>query len=537
MRSRSLLPCLLGSALLLGADAVWAQTSEAQAVGSAARLAVDPPQAADPPAAGSSAGSEPAPIPAPPQMAPGAKQVPFDPKVFNPDPSYPQGAYDVKAQEDIYGAKHAVTTARPWIEWGRNLYDAGELDASRTWFGDLNPAVPNTLVYGDWRTAVAENDNGVANAKGQTRQGEIATRLNLDINVALTSTERFHFFIRPFDRNGDFLRYDFDGKDTGFRGNVNADIKTAFFEGDLGRIADGLTGRYHTADLPFAVGLVPLFTQNGIWLNDAFFGGALTLFNAKNNRNFGISNMDLTVFTGLDQVSTPAVEKNGVELQHASKIYGVFGFVDALRGYFEFGYGYVDSDFGDLSYHNLTVAYTHRYWNLFSNSVRVITNLGQNPLPGLQKTANGTMILVESSLISPKEGTLIPYLNLFAGFNRTQALARAGDTGNLLNNTGINFETDGLTGSPLLDDTGFKSYGGALGVEYLFNLDRQIVVEGATVQRMNTAVSGPADEYGLGVRFQQPLTNAWILRADVMRGWLQHAKDVYGLRLELRRKI
>ena len=31
-------------------------------------------------------------------------------------------------------------------------------------------------------------------------------------------------------------------------------------------------------------------------------------------------------------------------------------------------------------------------------------------------------------------------------------------------------ETDGLTGFPKLDDTGNDSFGGAIGVSYLFNL-------------------------------------------------------------------
>jgi len=45
------------------------------------------------------------------------------------------------------------------------------------------------------------------------------------------------------------------------------------------------------------------------------------------------------------------------------------------------------------------------------------------------------------------------------------------------------------------------------------------------------------DQYALGVRFQHPLNNAWIFRADAMRGWRQGLKDVYGVRVELRRKF
>jgi hypothetical protein len=494
-------------------------------------------QAPSPPAQPSSPpAKEAAPETKPPEVPPGVKQVDHDPKLFRPDPSYQDKPYDPAAQEQIYGGKHLNKTARPWVEAGRHQYDTGSYDQAYTWFGDLNLATPAAMAFGDLRTAAAYNDNGVPNAKGVSHQATVATRLNLDLDLGITATERLHMFVRPFDKNGSFLRYDIDGKHTGFAGDVNFIPKTLFFEGDLSPISEGLSGRVNKLDLPFAVGLVPLFTQNGIWIDDAFLGGAFSI-PARNSRALGISNMDLTFFTALDQVTTPAVkDAAGVLANHGTHIYGFSGFVDANRGYWEFGYGYVDASLDRLSYHNLTVAFTRRYRAIFSNSVRVITNLGQNPLPGVQKTAEGTLILIENSLISRRPLTLVPYLNLFAGFKKPQALARAADAGGVLKNVGINFETDGLTGFPLLDDRGNDSYGGALGIEYLFNLDRQIVVEVATVQR-NKTVPGLGAQYALGVRFQQPLDNAWILRMDAMRGFQEVGRDTVGVRIELRRKF
>jgi hypothetical protein len=178
----------------------------------------------------------------------------------------------------------------------------------------------------------------------------------------------------------------------------------------------------------------------------------------------------------------------------------------------------------------------------------VIANLGQDPVPGRDKTADGWLLLVENSLISRRPLTLVPYGNFFAGFDRPQALARAAGTGGVLFNTGINFESDGLTGYPTLDDTARDSWGGAVGVEYLFDLDRQIVVEAAAVRRDPGAGElDPGDEYAFGVRFQQPVTNAWIVRFDAMYGWREDGRDpvgavlprndVYGARFELRRKF
>jgi hypothetical protein len=72
-------------------------------------------------------------------------------------------------------------------------------------------------------------------------------------------------------------------------------------------------------------------------------------------------------------------------------------------------------------------------------------------------------------------------------------------------------------------------------VEYLFELDRQIVLEMATVERMGGSVLD--SEYALGARYQHPITNAWIVRFDAMHAWRQGQDDVFGVRLELRRKL
>jgi len=152
------------------------------------------------------------------------------------------------------------------------------------------------------------------------------------------------------------------------------------------------------------------------------------------------------------------------------------------------------------------------------------------------------LVLVENSLVPrrainaiPSPINFVPYFNLFAGFDSPQPLARAAGTGGVLKNTGINFESDGLTDYPTLDARANESYGGALGVEYLFNLDRQIVLEAAVVERMSDSPAG--SQYALGARYQHRISNAWLVRLDAMRGWREGLDDVYGVRLELRRKL
>src|SRR5262249_10584447 len=155
------------------------------------------------------------------------------------------------------------------------------------------------------------------------------------------------------------------------------------------------------------------------------------------------------------------------------------------------------------------------------------------------RTRNGFIILVENSLVSHQELTLVPYFNFWAGFGRPQSLLRNADAGGILFNTGILFETDGLTGYPKLDDTGQQTYGGALGVEYLFALDQQIVLEAATVQTFGSDLGRPArgDQYGVGARYQRNLTKYLLFRADAMYGYRQNQDNIAGIRTELRWKF
>ncbi len=441
--------------------------------------------------------------------------------------------YNADEQLAIYGGKHMNRTANPPVELGRRLYDRGAYEPRPTWLGAKNPINSHLMAYGDLRVGAAYYDNGAIAGK---EQSVVAARLNLDMDLALTATERIHAFVRPLDRNGSFTRYQISGgaQDDEFIDEFDFALDTLFFEGDLGAMLQGWTNRNNRLDLPVALGRVPLFTQNGIWLDDAFNGLAVGI-TAKNSPSLDISNTDLTFFTGFKQVTTAAVPNSNDD----AKVFGFAGFADARKGYVEYGYGYVDADDSDLSYHNVTAAFTKRYQGRLANSVRLIGNFGQS---ATTKTADGVLVLVENSLIPrrplnafPSPANFVPYFNFFAGFDTPQPLARAADSGGVLKNTGINFESDGLTAYPTLDASGHESYGGALGVEYLFNLDRQIVIEGTVVERMGDSVLG--SQYALGARYQHKISNAWIVRLDAMHGWREGLKNVYGARVEIRRKL
>jgi len=464
-----------------------------------------------------------------PKIDPKAKLVEYDDSIFGDDPSYDLKEYDVEAQLKIYGGKTAYEVTRPLLELGREIYTNETYSESSYIFGATNPVDSQLAVYGDWRTAIAFNDN-----KGVS-ESLIATRLNLDIDWRLTGTERFHAVITPLEDDGAFTRQilDSDVNERTLEIESDGSLDALYFEGDLGNIAAGFAGTYSKTDIPFAIGLMPLFFQNGIWLDDAFTGVAVTIPHM-NSGTFDITNMDITFFAGFDEVNS------AVNPDEEASIFGVTAFIEANQGYWEMGYGFTDAGDGaldDHSYHNVAIAFSKRYAGLISNSIRLIHNFGQEDSLAT-KTADGTLLLIENSWITSLPSTLVPYANFFIGDGTPQSLARNAGAGGILKNTGINFETDGLTGFPTLRDDAADAMGGAIGVNYLFGLDQQLVIEAAFVADQNDNVSVP-DEFGLGVRYQRPLDTKWIFRADAMFATTSFdaVDDSSGARLEIRRKF
>jgi hypothetical protein len=447
-------------------------------------------------------------------------------KAFQADPKY-DASYDAKGQVDIYGAKSAVETPRPLLEIGREQYTSGQYDSSSTILGQLNPLLPGLAVYGDWRTAVAYNSN---NGKDIA---QVATRLNLDVDFKFTATERIHAFFTPLQRNNTkFTRYEFGGGagDEKARLEFDPNPQTLFFEGDLGALYSGYSGVPASFDLPFTVGLFPLFLQNGTWANDAILGGAVSL-TAQNSRQLGLSNYDITFFAGFDNINNAGII--GAD-NNTANIYGVTTFIDAFSGYIEAGYGLIqgakDKVEGQLT-NFFTVAYTRRYANTLSNSTRAFVNFGNG------KNDEGFALISENSLVTSLPSTLLPYVNVFVGVDNPQPLVDGNNAG-ILKNVGINFETDALTGYPKLDDTASNTWGGAIGVQYLFNLDQQLVFEFATVQPFKNDGFGTKDpQYAFGARYQVPINQAWLLRVDATYQIVQTSEDNFGIRTEVRRKF
>ncbi len=449
--------------------------------------------------------------------------------LFRSDPQYGT-KYVAQKQVDVYGAKTAVEPPRPLLELGREQYTSGAYEKSSTLLGEKNPLLPGLSIYGDWRTAVAYNQNAGKDI------AQVATRLNLDVDFKITGTERLHAFFTPLQRNAEFTRFEFGGNDANNKLNFEFDPnpQTLFFEGDFGSLYSGLSDQEASFDLPFTVGLFPLFLQNGIWANDAILGGAVSL-PAKNSAALGLANFDTTFFAAFNDVDNKGIIGAAADDNNNTNLYGVTAFIDAYSGYIETGYGLIqgrDEQDGLLT-HFLTGAYTRRYYNTFSNSTRVFANFGEDP----QGEDEGLAIISENSLVSGLPSTLLPYANFFVGFGNPQPLVDGNGAG-ILKNVGINFETDALTGFPKLDDTGSNTWGGAIGLQYLFDLDAQLAFEVAMVQPFENDGIGAEDaQYGFGARYQIPIDRSWLFRADATYQILEGIEDNFGVRAELRKKF
>jgi hypothetical protein len=466
-----------------------------------------------------------------PCFDPRAQASPYSSDDFAPRPLCDQ-PYNACDELNVYAGKHLNPTQRPLIELGMPLYDTGPVPPPSLECGPTNPSVKKFYLYGDYRAAAAYiQQNG-------EDKGVLANRLNLEWDYWITSTERFHVFTGPFQRDNDFQRIEFKDGHSKFFDELDlfdGDTDTAFFEGDLGYMLGGWTGQYAPFDMPITVGLIPLVFQNGVWLNDAFVGAAATI-PARNSAWLDWSNFDITFFTGFDQLTSPAFDNETAGVH----VFGVTSMIDAYDGYVEIGYARVeDSTQIGRNYNNVGVSYTRRYFNLVSNSLRAIGNAGQSG-PTDDRTADGVLLIAENSFLTPWPYNVIPYVNTWVGINSPQSVARAGAAGGVLFNEGILFESDNLTGYPTLDATANDTYGAAVGVDLLSpNFAHQLILEAAVVQVFDDAVdrNAPGNQYGIGTRYQVPISNASLLRFDVMHGWLNGTDDITGARAEYRWKF
>ena len=113
---------------------------------------------------------------------------------FSPTPMAESSMYhDAGREAWVYDAKRDVPTQHPWVEWGRILYGDGITPRGRNWFGERIWSVLNFTSTVTFAPASRRSQRRRANRQA-------GSRLNLDMDLQITDTERFHAFVGPLDK-------------------------------------------------------------------------------------------------------------------------------------------------------------------------------------------------------------------------------------------------------------------------------------------------------------------------------------------------
>jgi len=381
---------------------------------------------------------------------------------------------------------------------------------------------PVFLLYGTYRTALQVFDGGRG---GST--SEWANRLDLFGNLYLTPTERILIGVRPFDNNGNFSGYEFNGpgKRRGYE-ELNFRISTFYFEGDFGELFPNLDpDDEKNLDYGFAIGRQPMNFQGGILVNDVIDAVGISrasLF------VLGSSATRATVYFGFNDIHRNSNRDSNANL------YGFSMASDYDKSTFEFDAVYVDgnnSDGGDGLH--IGFGHTRRYghWN---STARVNVSRALNGESAA--VSSGTLVTHELSRTVPWNEDIV-YLNTFYGDDDYASAARDPSTGGPLGPMGILYASAGLGsyGAPLGNRVG-DTVGFALGYQHFLNgkySKKQVIVELAG--RTGTD-NDEASSLGLGFRYQQAMGRHAILQFE---GFAAHYDDAtrvddtgYGIRSE-----
>ena len=388
---------------------------------------------------------------------------------------------------------------------------------------------PRLHLYGTYRTAVQ------AFHDGDTTFSEWANRLDLFGNLQLTATERIvagFQFLHDQD-TGEFAGYNFNPEEDplgrGDRGLVddafNTDLRTLFFEGEIGQLAPDLRGYesedFDNLDIGFSVGRQPLFKQDGLLINDTVDSVGLT-FN--NLRIPGGSNLQLTGMYGWNEIHRG--DNREREQQH---LFGLFGRTDLPSNTLQ----------GDLLYMVDDVTGDNGvFWGLgsiqrmghFNTTFRVLGSHATNDETAAVR--DGYLLFGEVSW-TPAYTHDNAYITGFWGIDQFTSAARGPLTGGPLGQVGITFAAIGLGryGAPITNNPR-DAVGGAVGYRWLLD-DRRTHVTLELGGRTSTEAQGDGITALTG-RFQKALGRRTIVQFDLF-GSLQESGDPgYGGRVEFR---
>ncbi len=404
------------------------------------------------------------------------------------------------------------------------IYEGGDLFLGT---GDLNEGFetpwgavwqPQLWIFGSMRSAIYTFDDGVASPSA-----EWGNRLDLYANLQLSGTEKLIIGSRPLDRNRPdrFTRATINDNRGSGKTEFNADIRTFFFEGDLGSLFQNLDpGGVTWLDYGFTVGRQLLQFQEGILLNDEMDVFGIT---RNNIRLPGVSNLRTSFVWGWNEFG----RSNGVNTSNAN-LFGLFNSADLYTSSINLDLVYIEDNEAVGDGFNIGFSTIQRI-GVFNTAFRINSSLSEGE--DNQKVGQGTLYSIEFSW-TPEKSDDIVYINSFlADGNYTQA-GREPVVGGGLGALGILFASPSLGnfGSELNSFTNDVA-GMAIGYEAFWdNHRRSLTLEVAG--RKDTSGNRP-DDIAFGFEFRQRLAQRIQLQIDSHYAVQEKRDDGFGMRTEI----
>ena len=340
--------------------------------------------------------------------------------------------------------------------------------------------------------------------------------------MQLTGTEKFIVGIRPLDRNepSKFSRVAFNDNRGSGQSEFNLNIRTMFFEGDLGSLFPGLDPEgIKPIDYGFSVGRQLLQFQEGIMLNDEVDSIGIV----RNNIHLpGIPSLRTSVVWGWNDLG-----RSDAGRDNTTNMFGLFNSADMQDLSWNLDMVYVsDSVDGGDSYH-LGLSSIQRIGH-YNTAFRVNASSAET---ASAKAGTGVLYSAEVSL-TPQKSDDVAYLNTFVADGNFTQVGREPVVGGPLGALGILFASPSLGnfGSELIsfanDVAGF-----ALGYQAFWNHHRtSLTLE--TAGRKD--LSGDRfDDIAFGFEFRQRLAQRIQLQVDSHYTVQEKRGNGYGLRTEI----
>ena len=278
------------------------------------------------------------PLPPPPSDLDQADLPPLSDELWNHGGSYlyqPEGDrwnWPQDGQADHYRLRlpEDWRAPQPWTAWSKFLgADPVQPVLPPSWLSPEYAWDRRFTAFGSYALFA------FAQQQARQRRDAVGHQVFADLDLRLTGTERFHVQFRPVGRRGTGGSYYQFNDPAGYRDNSTGEPDRYWFEGELhslvGFSRDPLASRY----LNFVVGKFPFATHNSLLINDDILGFVVS----KNNLYLGrLSNLNLQLWTGLDDVDTYADVR--------SQVYGVHASLDRQKAFYELTYAFVRAGLG-----------------------------------------------------------------------------------------------------------------------------------------------------------------------------------------------